>query len=68
MSSLTVSLEGMSELAQPRWAAWRRKQRLEATTPERFQDVLDQCVVFADRVLEGRAIGLTWSPQLRDWQ
>jgi hypothetical protein len=46
----------------------RRKQRLEATTPERFQDLLNHCVAFADPVLEGRAAGLTWSPELRAWE
>jgi hypothetical protein len=40
--------ETMPRLAQPRWAAWRRKQQLEAVLPEEFADVLDAVVRFAD--------------------
>ncbi len=40
--------ETMPPLAQPRWAAWRRKQQLEAVLPEEFADVLDAVVRFAD--------------------
>jgi hypothetical protein len=57
----------MADLAQSKWATWRRKQRLEATTPERFQDLLDRCVAFADPVLDGRAIGRAWSSESPAW-
>jgi Nucleotidyl transferase AbiEii toxin, Type IV TA system len=33
-------LDGYPEIAQQRWAAWRRKQHLENTTPESFKDLL----------------------------
>jgi Nucleotidyl transferase AbiEii toxin, Type IV TA system len=33
-------LDGYAEIAQQRWTAWRRKQHLEATTPESFSDLL----------------------------
>ena len=68
MSPLADVLAGMADIAQPKWAAWRRKQRLEAATPVRFQDLLDRCLAFADPVFDGRAGGLTWSPELRAWQ
>ncbi|MBY0443424.1 MAG: hypothetical protein K2Q25_15015 [Mycobacteriaceae bacterium] len=68
MSPLPNVLLGMADTAQPNWAAWRRKQRLEAVTPVRFQDLLDQCFAFADPVNDGRAAGLTWSPELRVWR
>lgn len=68
MRPLVGVLMGMADIAQPKWAAWRRKQRLEAVTPVRFQDLLDRCLAFADPVIDGRATGLTWSPQLRIWQ
>ncbi len=64
---LATVLEGMPDLAQLKWATWRRKQHLQATTPERFQDLLEQCVAFADPVLEGRAVGLAWSSGLQAW-
>ena len=68
MSPLAGVLNGMAEIAQPKWAAWRRKQRLEGTTPARFQDLLDRCVAFTDPVLDGRVTGFTWSPASRAWQ
>lgn len=60
-------LAGMADLAQSKWVTWRRKQRLEATTPEQFQDLLDRCAAFADPVLDGRAVELTWSSELHSW-
>jgi hypothetical protein len=57
----------MAEVAQPKWETWRRKQRLEDVTPERFQDLLDHCIPFADGVFGDGAAGLTWSPYERTW-
>jgi hypothetical protein len=68
MSPLTDVLVGMADIAQPKCAAGRRKQRLEGTTPARFQDLLDRCIAFTDPVLDGRVTGSTWSPQSRAWQ
>jgi hypothetical protein len=48
---LSDALDGFAPLAQPRWRAWRRKQRLEATTPEDFAELLARVVEFSDRVL-----------------
>ncbi len=45
-------LVGYAPLAQSRWSAWRRKQRLTDLTPESFAAVLDQVLVFADPLLE----------------
>ena len=64
---LGTALAGMSGTAQPKWAAWRRKQRLEASTPERFQELLAQCSAFSDPVLSRASIGLNWSPQAMTW-
>jgi predicted nucleotidyltransferase component of viral defense system len=43
------------EIAQQRWAAWRRKQGLAATTPARFADLVDNVVAFADPLLQRAA-------------
>ena len=64
---LTEALVGMAETAQPKWAAWRRKQRLENTTPEKFQDLLDHCITFTDPVLNGTVDDQRWSPVEKDW-
>lgn len=63
----TVS-KGMAEAAQPKWNAWRRKQRLDDSTPESFAELLTRCTSFADPVLSGVVAGHTWNPQNRTWQ
>lgn len=68
MSPLADVLVSMAGIVQPKWAAWRRKQRLESTTPILFQDLLDHCFAFADPVLDGRATGLIWSCELKVWR
>lgn len=65
---LQESLEGMAELAQPRWIVWRRKQRLERSTPEGFQELLDSCMIFADPVLNNKVAELHWDPHSRVWK
>lgn len=64
---LNETLAGMGEVAQPRWSAWRRKQRLAGSTPERFHDLLDEVMTFAAPVLDGSAGGLTWQASTRVW-
>lgn len=64
---LAVVLTEMADSAQPKWQAWRRRQRLEQTTPELFQELLDRCVTFVDPVLTPRSSGLTWSPAVSAW-
>jgi hypothetical protein len=64
---LAEVLVGMAEVAQPKWLAWRRKQRLEAISPAQIQDLLDRCSAFADPVLSGDVEGLTWQPDSAAW-
>ncbi len=47
LSPLSETLEGFAELAQARWAAWRRKQRLN-DTPESFAHLLDDVIAYSD--------------------
>jgi predicted nucleotidyltransferase component of viral defense system len=49
---LSAVLAGYGQLAQSRWAAWRRKQGLVDSTPERFGELLDVVVEFADPLLD----------------
>jgi len=48
---LSLALEGHADIAQPRWAAWRRKQQL-TNTPERFADLLDAVIDFSEPLLQ----------------
>jgi predicted nucleotidyltransferase component of viral defense system len=65
---LAEVLAGYAEIAQQRWAAWRRRQQLEDRLPERFDDVLSAIIAFADPAILGSAAGLTWDPLAGDWQ
>jgi len=65
---LVIVLEGMADNAQPKWLAWRRKQRLEDSTPDQFGVLLDRCIAFADPMIVGATRGLTWDPTTRTWR
>ncbi|WP_158882237.1 nucleotidyl transferase AbiEii/AbiGii toxin family protein [Amycolatopsis anabasis] len=67
-ASLAESLPGYADLAQARWSAWRRRQRLEDRLPARFAEVLDALTAFADPVLTGAvATGSAWLPEDLAW-
>lgn len=59
-------LSGMPALAQRKWEVWRRKQRLEQSTPEQFRDLLQPCFSFADPILESNVGGI-WDPNTGAW-
>ncbi|MGH3429302.1 MAG: nucleotidyl transferase AbiEii/AbiGii toxin family protein [Mycobacteriales bacterium] len=58
---LAIALDAMAPIAQNRWAAWRRKQRLQDRTPLEFQHLIDTCVVFADPAITGAALEQGWN-------
>ncbi|WP_197512569.1 nucleotidyl transferase AbiEii/AbiGii toxin family protein [Tessaracoccus coleopterorum] len=61
-------LSQMAALAQRKWEIWRRKQRLEQSTPASFADLLATCVVFVEPVLEGSTDRLQWNPSSQAWE
>jgi hypothetical protein len=64
---LVTALAGLPHLAQPKWSAWIRKQRLRDRLPEQFSDVLDRAAEFADPALGGASDGRLWDPATRTW-
>jgi predicted nucleotidyltransferase component of viral defense system len=48
---LAETLAGYPELAQNRWEAWRRNQRLESTTPESFSSLIKPIIETVDRLV-----------------
>jgi Nucleotidyl transferase AbiEii toxin, Type IV TA system len=64
---LSAVLDGYAGLAQARWAAWVRKQRLDDRLPLQFDAVLTSVVSFADPPLLGDAGGRTWQPTSGKW-
>jgi len=69
LEPLSSVLVGYSEVAQARWAAWVRKQRLEAKIPIEFSTVLDYVISFADPIISGQVdVRLVWDSPRRRWQ
>lgn len=65
---LGPSLENMPALAQRKWEIWRRKQRLELSTPLSFADLLETCLAFVEPVL-ARSVGqMQWVPSSQTWE
>ena len=60
-------LAGYGEIGQQRWAAWRRRQRLEDRLPEQFGDVISAVIDFADPAIVGSAEGRSWDPTAGAW-
>jgi hypothetical protein len=46
-------LASMPDLAQAKWATWKRRQASAAALPEHFTDVLSQVAAFVDPILRG---------------
>jgi predicted nucleotidyltransferase component of viral defense system len=69
LAPLASVLVGYSEIAQARWTAWLRKQRLETTIPTEFSAVLDYVVSFADPIISAQVRDRgSWDPVQRRWQ
>jgi hypothetical protein len=65
--SLRDALDGYAALAQTRWAAWVRRQRLLDRLPLEFAEVLSDVQRFADPIIVEPARTGTWDPVARVW-
>lgn len=63
---LAEVLDGYADLAQARWAPWRRRSN-SAQLPEHFRDVLDAVIAFADPVILGDTTDKAWDPIISTW-
>ncbi|WHT21665.1 nucleotidyl transferase AbiEii/AbiGii toxin family protein [Crossiella sp. CA-258035] len=61
-------LDGFAELAQSRWLAWRRKQRLAEHVPASFAEVLAWVTAFADPCLADQTGGKNWLAADGHWR
>lgn len=68
LSPLRTALAGFSDFAQARWAAWRRKHRLEVAAPAEFSVVLDLVTSFGDPVISDTTRGGSWNPTRKAWE
>ncbi len=67
LTSLAEVLGDYAPLAQSRWSAWLRKQRLTDGVPNDFGLLLHTIGEFADPALSGRATGKTWNAASHTW-
>jgi predicted nucleotidyltransferase component of viral defense system len=67
LTPLRTALVGYAEIAQSRWVAWLRKQRLNNSIPTEFSIVLQSAVSFADWMIERGGASSTWDPAERKW-
>ncbi len=64
---LAQVLDRYPALAQQRWAAWRRKHRLNDRLPERFADVLDAVIAFTDPAISATVPDRVWRADDGAW-
>lgn len=64
---LTDVLHGYALLAQARWEAWRRRQRLDDRLPGSFTEILATVITFADPALRREITEQDWEPGARAW-
>jgi hypothetical protein len=67
LAPLSQALDGYAALAQSRWAAWRRKHRLDDRLPLDFGAVLQQVFALADPALAGISHRRTWIATALGW-
>jgi hypothetical protein len=68
VAPLGPTLAGYADIAQSRWVAWLRKQRLENVVPAEFSSVLGVVISFADAVILGAdAAWASWDPVRGTW-
>ncbi|MFJ6898802.1 nucleotidyl transferase AbiEii/AbiGii toxin family protein [Streptomyces hokutonensis] len=68
LKPLSTAISDLGERRQTSYTAWRRRQGPAATGyPERFTDVVRQVTAFADTLLNGEALTLTWSSATLTW-
>ena len=64
---MRVVLADYASLAQRRWLAWLKKQRIESRVPAEFSTVLDLVAFFADPVITADSPLGTWNSVERRW-
>lgn len=67
LSPLSTVLDRYANIAQFRWAAWLKKQKLETTVPREFRSVLEYVSKFADPVILAKVAGRRRSPAQQNW-
>ena len=67
LSPLKPALAGFPDIAQSRWLAWLRKQRLDTAAPAEFATILEVVVSFAEPLIGNDPAAITWNPFEQAW-
>jgi Nucleotidyl transferase AbiEii toxin, Type IV TA system len=67
LAPLSEALEGYAELAQVRWGAWLRRQRLAGRLHGQFAEVLVAVYAFSDPALRAEVAGSRWNQFQSAW-
>lgn len=67
LQPLASTLAGYADLAQARWAAWRRRSNSDHL-PEEFLTVLDAIIAFIDPLLTSEPRTRIWNPDSHSWE
>lgn len=67
LNPLDEALAGYAEIAQNKWSAWVRKQRLTDRLAQDFTIVLLDVSAFARPAVAGGIAGLTWAHNVKRW-
>lgn len=71
LTPISPLIDTYSTVAQTKWSAWLRKQKLTGRAPEQFADTLEAVSAFCDPVLAnvaGSETSRMWSPDTRTWR
>ena len=67
LTPLDEALAGYADIAQSKWHAWVRKQRLADRLDQDFANVLQDVFTFAGPAGSGAVRGLTWVSRVGRW-
>jgi hypothetical protein len=67
LTPLDETLAGYADIAQNKWSAWVRKQRLTDRLNQDFARVLQDVFTFAGPAVSGAIKGLTWVHRVGRW-
>lgn len=68
LTPLAEVLQGFPQIAQVRWAAWIRRQRLDDRLTGAFADLLADVCSFADPALRDEVAGRRWDHTTMAWE
>lgn len=67
VTSLSDALDGFATVAQARWSAWVRRQRMQDRPPLELSELLDSVLVFTDPLVASDADDRRWDLDVKAW-